>query len=120
MPPSGRWIVWSLTVASTSWPATCVVVSVIWPRRAATVFSSSRSMGRPDMFVTSIVDVTRKLRVATLTRIVASYVALRSRLVASTEPGWRPSAGGVGVIDGGGEGGALGRDGERASVGGGE
>src|SRR4051812_31950630 len=57
------------------------------PRRAATVFSSSRSIAAPDVFVTAIVTETRKLRLAQSRRTVALYVARRFRLVRLTEPG---------------------------------
>ena len=51
------------------------------------MLSSSRSIAPPDVFMTVIVEATWKLRRAKSSRIVASYSAVRSRLVALTEPG---------------------------------
>ena len=48
-PPSGTTIVWSLTVAGTTAPSTVTGPSRIAPRRAAIVFSSTRSIGAPDV-----------------------------------------------------------------------
>ncbi len=48
MPPSGTTIVWSLIVAATGTPSTVTGRSRMSPRRAAIVFSSTRSIGPPE------------------------------------------------------------------------
>ena len=58
--------------AFTAAPSTVARVRVIRPRRAATVFSSRRSIDVPDVFVTAIVESTRKARVPKSSRTVAS------------------------------------------------
>ena len=56
IPPSGTWMVWSLTVGVTADPSTVRLRIRSRPRRAAAVFSSSRSIGPPETFVTVMVE----------------------------------------------------------------
>ncbi len=56
-PPSGTRIVWSVTFGWTATPSTDTLRIRSRPSRAATVLSSSRSIGPPEALVTVIVEV---------------------------------------------------------------
>ena len=61
-PPSGTRIVWSDTVAATRRPSTLTRSSAMRPSLAATVFSSSRSIGAVVVLVTVAVESRRSAR----------------------------------------------------------